>query len=264
MNCAPVTVVIPCWQAADTLERAIASVDAQTWPPAEIILVDDASIDGTAEVISRVCARETTIPVRSIRLTQNSGPGAARNAGWEQASQPLIALLDADDAWHPDKLAVQARYMLDHPTVVLSGTDSVPFPGPAVVAVRGDYRITREQMLISNRILTRTAMFRREIPERFADRTFAEDYLLWLQIILSGRAAVRLQAPLAWTYRSEYGGSGYSSQLWRHEKRELRSLATVWRTGLLSASLYVPAVLWSLVKYVRRVVLSRLRRAEGD
>lgn len=263
MELAPVTVVIPCWQAADTLERAIASVHAQTWPPAEIILVDDASIDGTADVIARVCDGPSASSIRSIRLAQNSGPGAARNAGWEAATQPLIAFLDADDAWHPEKLAIQARFMLEHPDSVLCGTASVPFPGPALAPdpAADRYVITPRQMLISNRILTRTAMLRREVPERFADRQFTEDYLLWLQIILSGRRAVRLQAPLAFTFREEYGGTGYSSQLWRHEKRELRALELLHTEGHLSTSVLRIAELWSFVKYLRRVVVARLRKS---
>lgn len=263
MDLAPVTVVIPCWQAADTLERAIASVHAQTWPPAEVILVDDASVDGTAEAIARVCAQPAASVVRSIRLPANAGPGAARNAGWDAASQPLIAFLDADDAWHPEKLAVQARFLLEHPEVALCGTSSVLFPGPALAAdpIADRYDIRLWQMLISNRILTRTAMVRRELPQRFGDRNVTEDFLLWLQILCSGGRAVRLQAPLGFIFREEYGGSGYSSQLWRHEKRELRALRRLHDEGCLPWALFAPASLWSLVKYVRRVVVARLRSA---
>lgn len=262
MDLAPVTVVIPCWQAAETLERAMASVHAQTWPPAEIILIDDASIDGTADAIARVCAAAAPSAVRSIRLAANSGPGAARNAGWEAASQPLIAFLDADDAWHPEKLAIQARFLLDHPDVALCGTSSVPFPGPALDAdpVASRYAVTLRQMLISNRILTRTAMLRRELPQRFGDRNVTEDFLLWLQILCAGKSVVRLQAPLAFTFREEYGGSGYSSQLWRHEKRELRALRHLRAEGCLSTVAFAPAAAWSLAKYVRRVLVARLRR----
>jgi glycosyltransferase involved in cell wall biosynthesis len=95
----PVSVVIAAFEQPDLLERALASVAAQQpRGPAEILVVDDASRDGTAEVAERIGARV-------IRHPRNLGSTAARNAGIAAATQPWLALLDQDDEWLPGHLA---------------------------------------------------------------------------------------------------------------------------------------------------------------
>jgi len=96
----PVSVVIPAFNAAAFLEETLATVEAQTARPAEVIVVDDGSTDATGVLARRLGARVIT-------LERNSGPGAARNAGVRAATQPWIAFLDADDSWNPVKLAKQ-------------------------------------------------------------------------------------------------------------------------------------------------------------
>ena len=103
-----VSVVIPTWNRAHTITRALRSVMSQSHPPDEIIVVDDGSTDDTGALLDRQFADCTVI--RQAR----AGVSAARNAGIQRASGTWIALLDSDDAWHPDKLARQ----LDHATPV--------------------------------------------------------------------------------------------------------------------------------------------------
>ena len=96
-----VSVIIPVYNCETYLAEAIDSVLAQTYAPVEIIVVDDGSTDGSAQVAARYAPR-----VRCLHQ-ENSGIGAARNRGIEQASGNLLAFLDADDLWSPDKLARQ-------------------------------------------------------------------------------------------------------------------------------------------------------------
>src|SRR4051794_4178924 len=95
----PISVVIPAYRRADLVRRAVASVRAQRpAQPAEIIVVDDASGDGTADA-----ARDSGATV--VVNPANVGEGAARNVGVRAATQPWIALLDSDDEWLPDHLS---------------------------------------------------------------------------------------------------------------------------------------------------------------
>jgi glycosyltransferase involved in cell wall biosynthesis len=94
-----VSVIIPAYNSAGTLAHAIRSVLNQTYTAFEIIVVDDGSTDGTAAV-----ARAHDVELIS---QANSGPSAARNHGIRVAKGELIAFLDADDAWLPQKLALQ-------------------------------------------------------------------------------------------------------------------------------------------------------------
>jgi glycosyltransferase involved in cell wall biosynthesis len=95
-----ISVVIPARNAAATLARAIASVQAQLAPPDEILVIDDASTDPTAALAEALGAR-------TIRLPAHAGAAAARNAGIDAASGEIIAFQDADDEWLPGKLARQ-------------------------------------------------------------------------------------------------------------------------------------------------------------
>ena len=96
------SVVIPAYNVSGIIERAVRSAAAQTFPPLEIIVIDDCSTDNTVEVV-RALARE--IPsLRLLSTPANSGVSAARNVGLREAKADWIALLDADDAWKPGRL----------------------------------------------------------------------------------------------------------------------------------------------------------------
>lgn len=105
MNNILVSVIIPTYNRAHTIERALDSVFAQTWPHLEVIVVDSASTDGTVERVQRYGDR-----VRVLR-EKKEGPGPARNAGIRAATGEIIAFLDSDDAWLPQKLERQVRLL---------------------------------------------------------------------------------------------------------------------------------------------------------
>src|SRR3954451_11962493 len=92
-----ISVVIPAFNAAATLEVAVRSALGQTYRPSEVLVVDDGSTDDTAAVASRLG--------RGVKLVRqaNQGCGPARNAGVKQAAGDWLAFLDADDAWLPQK-----------------------------------------------------------------------------------------------------------------------------------------------------------------
>jgi glycosyltransferase involved in cell wall biosynthesis len=101
-----IAVVIPAWNAERYLAEALASVFAQTLPPAEVVVVDDGSTDRTAAVAADV-------PGVTVVRQANAGAAAARNRGVVASSAPLIAFLDADDLWLPEKLARQSAAIED-------------------------------------------------------------------------------------------------------------------------------------------------------
>jgi glycosyltransferase involved in cell wall biosynthesis len=122
----PISVVIPAYRRPDEVRRAVASVLGQeNARPAEVLVVDDASGDGTAEA-----AREAG--ARVIEHSVNRGEGGARNTGIEAAAQPWIALLDSDDEWLPWHLERLWPLRGDHVIV-----------GAACIAVGSDPRAGR-------------------------------------------------------------------------------------------------------------------------
>lgn len=100
---ASVSVIIAAYNAEAFIGRAIASALTQTLPPHEILIVDDCSTDGTRAVLDAAAQKNPTI--RVIAMARNGGPSAARNAGIAQARGDWLAVLDADDAFAPTRLA---------------------------------------------------------------------------------------------------------------------------------------------------------------
>ena len=265
---APVSVIIPCYRCAGTIAHAVESVICQTALPEEILLIEDGSDDGEKTLASLYRVQQKhqgKTSIRVIPLSENSGPSGARNAGWEVATQPYLAFLDADDSWHPQKLEIQYQWMAAHPEVMLTAHQSVwirqgnLFPDlPSTIQARA---IGRVQLLMSNCFPTRSVMLRRSIAYRFdPSRRYAEDYLLWLKIVLAGESAWLLGAPLAYSYNADFGGVGLSGELWKMEKGELGVYQQLYLCRLISRLALAGLMLLSLVKFSRRVVVCQLRR----
>ncbi|MBK7916671.1 MAG: glycosyltransferase [Chloroflexi bacterium] len=101
----PVSVILPTYNRAQLLPRAVSSVLEQSFTEFELIVVDDASEDDTQAVVTAVADKR----VRYVRLTHNSGVAAARNAGIAASMGQFFAFQDSDDVWHPHKLTRQMQ-----------------------------------------------------------------------------------------------------------------------------------------------------------
>ena len=113
-----VSVIIPIFNRARMVTRAISSVLYQTYRDFEIIVVDDGSHDATPRVLKQFNDR-----IISLTHPRNMGVSVARNTGIRAARSPLIALLDSDDYWLPQKLAVQTAFFHQHPEAVACQTE---------------------------------------------------------------------------------------------------------------------------------------------
>jgi glycosyltransferase involved in cell wall biosynthesis len=106
-----ISVIIPVFNRRREVLRAIASVLVQTLQPDEILVVDDASTDGTADAVAALQDRR----IKLLRHMQNRGAAAARNTGIEAAEGSWIAFLDSDDEWDARKLTLQLGALRDAP-----------------------------------------------------------------------------------------------------------------------------------------------------
>jgi len=116
-----VSVVISAYQKAQFLPRTLQSVLDQTFQDFEVIVVDDGSTDSTREIVESFVKNDSRV---EYVYQENQGPGSARNTGMRTAQAELIALLDGDDAWLPDKLEHQVQVMKAFPNIDLLLTNS--------------------------------------------------------------------------------------------------------------------------------------------
>lgn len=125
------SVVIPAYNAADTIADALRSILEQGIPPVEVIVVDDGSTDATAAVVGSFGSAVILVQ------QQNQGVGAATNAGMARVSAPLMAFLDADDAWLPGKAALQLQRLGSDPGLAGLFGRAQNFKGPLAEPQRG-------------------------------------------------------------------------------------------------------------------------------
>jgi glycosyltransferase involved in cell wall biosynthesis len=261
----PVSVIVPCLNCEDTIDRAVNSVSQQTWQPKEVILaIDNGSTDQTRSRVQKIRARLGMSWIRVLELGENKGPSAARNAGWDAAAQSYVAFLDADDAWHPCKVEIQLKYMRDHPEVTITGHRSSWLrEGENPPTLQDHYTVkpvTEWMMLVSNRWATSSVMLKRDLDFRFEPpKRHSEDYLLWLRIICSKYEAIYIDLDLAYSYKAPYGSSGLSSYLWAMERGELDTYKRLCGDKLISWPTAVTLGAFSMAKYVRRVIVCKLR-----
>lgn len=263
---ADVSVIIPCFRCFSTIQRAVASVAAQTLRPSEVILVDDASADDTPALLQELARQYEPGWIKLILLARNVGAGSARNAGWAAASQTYVAFLDADDAWHERKVEIQHAFMQQHPDIQMSGhgfristearTPCWELPPELVPPQVGHRSISKWRLLLSNQFVTPSVMIRRDVSQRFVEtQRFMEDHMLWLAVVCSGGKTVKLSVDLAAIYKRPFGVNGLSASLWLMGLNDLGNYKRLYKRGYLSVFEMWLLAGFSVLKFVRRLVL---------
>lgn len=262
MTLADVTVVIPCFNSSGTIGRALRSVQHQTHVPREIIIVDDGSNDDLERAIDVIRPTTPHLNIRYARHNANSGAANARNQGWDLATCTYIAFLDADDEWFPEKIERQLDVMLKRPNLAISGhryTEILVETQPQRhLRLRA---ITLWRLLFRNYFSTPSVMIRRDVSTRFRTGwSHSEDYLLWLETVAHYGAALLIDEPLVRLHKPAYGASGLSADTSAMQHGEIQAYRHLHENGDISKVWYLLAIAWSFTRYVRRLLLLRVRR----
>lgn len=194
-----VSVIIPAFNAAATIERALASVRAQDGVGLEVIVIDDASSDNTVEVVRAAIRPGENITL--MQLPSNSGASAARNAGIRLARGRYLAFLDADDIWLPGKLRRQVETIESDPAVTLVSCNSQQASADGTPLKEGHVNRPPVQgpdawktLLVYNflptpTVLTHTALVR-ELGGFDEKLAVGEDLDLWIKLAVRGKVVV--------------------------------------------------------------------------
>jgi glycosyltransferase involved in cell wall biosynthesis len=189
-----ISVVIPTYNRYSYLIEALDSVFSQGRPPDEVIVVDDGSSDGTA-----IKLENAQLPIRLIKQ-KNAGPAAARNRGIRESTSDWIALLDSDDVWLPEKLAIQEAFLVENPHIdflfghMINFGQGLDDTKPEILSEAvytyckensSDLKDLVDCLLISNPIPTPSVIFRKSCIQSVGylreDLRCAEDYDWWIR-----------------------------------------------------------------------------------
>jgi glycosyltransferase involved in cell wall biosynthesis len=215
------SVIIPAYNAAATICRALDSVLEQTFPAAEIIVVDDASTDNTRDLLKE----KYTGRIVLIEKLFNAGSSVARNAAWDVATGDYIAFLDADDAWHRDKLYVLNTILTASPGIALfyHPYTQKPILQKALPANMTLFRLPFVKLLPSNPVATSCLVVKNKPEFRFEPAMrYTEDYDFCLRYGYKN-SIYFITIPLTQIYRKFTSAGGVSGNTWKMRKGEIRA-----------------------------------------
>jgi len=257
-----VTVVIPTFNSAVTIKRALHSVFAQTVLPSRVIVVDNASTDATVEIVKNMSV-DSSFEVELVRQPCNGGPGVARNAGWNLVRTKFVAFLDSDDSWHSTKLERQLDIARQHPDDCFFGhrtrssvaSDAVEMSRAASLLGSGRVKyFSLRHFLVRNRVSTPTVMLRSDLPFRFpTEHWYAEDYALWTAILAAGHRAVVHNLALTTLHKAAWGEAGLSAKLDDMHAGELLVLDALHQDRAIGSIEHAAFRNWMKLKYRRRL-----------
>lgn len=243
------SIIIPCYNAKKTILTTIESVINQTYKALEIIVVDDQSTDDSIALIT------ASFPsIKIYKTTENKGPSAARNLGWQVAKGDYVAFLDSDDHWGKEKLAFTKKIIDNHPNLLFFWHQ---------FAVRGDtnslnkevdsiYKPNYFRLLLGNLVSTSCNVVLRTIPERFDETMrYCEDYDLAMRLCyLYPAQYFASSAILTFIDRPVLSLGGLSDNRWKMRKGEMKAYSNL--RHLNKAFIVIIPVLWlgALMKHL--------------
>lgn len=198
MNSELVSVVMPAYNAANTIERATYSVLNQTYQNLELLVIDDCSGDETVKIVNKL--QQTDPRVRLLKNKNNSGAGYTRNVGIGNAQGAYIAFLDADDEWKPNKVKLQVNYLNETGcNIVCSWYDILEHQTGSLRQRQAPALIDFKTLIKENVIGCLTVMYSTKIlgKKYMPIIRKRQDYALWLELAKTGECIHCIQDSLA-------------------------------------------------------------------
>jgi len=242
-----VSIIMPAYNAAAYLQAAVESVLKQTYPQWELIVINDASTDGTSALAMGLAAQDQRI--RVFQQAENTGVASARNRGLDNAAGKYIAFLDSDDLWEPEKLATQIQLMEDKNLLICySSYHRIDGKGRLKGIVSVPPQVSYKDMLKSNFIGNLTGIYNAEVlGKQYFSELRHEDYIAWLELMKKAGLAHAAAGNLA-SYRVSSGSLSAN---------KLRTVKWQWRIYRRSQALNRFKSAWYMGFYVLNALRKR-------
>ena len=264
-----ISVVIPAYNSAATIERALKSILDQDLSPLEIIVVDDCSSDDTAAIIDAfITVQKNKKLFKVIKLECNSGPGKARNIGAALAQGDYLAFLDSDDYWLPWHLSVASDLIRgSNQQCQIINQQPMLFDQPGLPTYKSEIKFESLNLLrfllvqkyyctpglvVSKNLFDKVHGF----PET---RAHAEDFELFIKIKLNSSLWIRVIEPRSVIYGKHFfaSGKGLSSDQFKMYVGTIQALNRTLRSSNYRFALPFLLLFHSL-KFLRRILLTKL------
>ena len=248
-----VSIITPVYKAEKFITETMDAVRSQTFQNWELLLVDDASPDCSAQVIEDYLKKTGETRIRLIRSEVNSGAAASRNLGVNRACGRFISYVDADDLWEPEKLEHQLKFMREKGAAFcFTGYEFADENGRGLgKIVRVPDTIDYKEALKNTTIFTSTVMFDTNLipkDELMMPDIKSEDTALWWKVLRSGRTAYGLDENLV---RYRRAGKSLSSN-------KLEAIRRIWNLYRISEGMSIPASALNFCFWAVRAVRRRL------
>lgn len=231
------------------LRQAIESIQAQTVPTNDFVLVCDGSLTPELDTVVSVKQQEMGTTLNVVRLSENGGLGMALNEGIRYCKNELIARMDSDDIAYPDRCEKQLAVFEAHPEVsICSGIVEEFTASPDVVDARRVPPETNAEIVEfakkRNPFNHPCVMYRKSAVEAvgsYQDFYLLEDYYLWLRMLMAGYQGYNLQEPLL---HMRAGSEMYKRRAgWKYARTQVRLFRFMRDSGLIGEGQYLKSCL---------------------
>jgi glycosyltransferase involved in cell wall biosynthesis len=263
-----ISAIIPMYNAAKSIISAVKSVVNQEWVPEnfELVIVDDGSTDSSKKIVENWIKKNQSKHDWPIILISksNGGVSSARNRGIEAAKNKWIAFLDSDDIWVQDRLLKFKKIVASNPKIDFLGGNltkdktKIPFVGELPYL----YRVSTRDLLIKWVPQTSTVTVKKSVLMSVGlydeNMKYAEDGDLYLRIATSFQYfVVQEQFAIYGSGKRMFGVSGLSGNLSGMLKGNIQVLNHGLHNKNISSLEYCVFYVWNMIKYIRRLVLTR-------
>lgn len=240
-----ISVIIPVYNAENTILSCMKSVHNQTYENVEVIIIDDGSSDRSKEIIETYIAEHTLQWLFISR--ENRGVAKTRNEGIQKSNGEFIAFLDSDDVWLEEKLSKQMALIQETKAVFVS-------TNIRYVASNIGYQIYHlKDLLLSNKVCTSTVLVSKVVLDDIGyfneHMQYSEDYNLWLRIV--NKYPIYIMNEILTKYNDN--SQGLSSHLWKMEKGELSNYKELLNDKTITFLEFIKSSLFSVSKFIIRI-----------
>jgi glycosyltransferase involved in cell wall biosynthesis len=247
-------------------DAALCSLHAQTRQPDELVVVLDGPIPQPLLAVLDKWESQFSFPTKRVPLHKNKGLGVALQEGLRKCSYEIVARMDTDDINYPHRLEKQTLFLEQHPEIAavsswLACFESDPDDILFVRKMSGDYKTICKRAKYRNPVLHPAVIFRKSMVEAaggYNDSRLAQDYHLWVRMILNGMKITSIQEPLCkFRYNNKFLNRRTS---WRSAKELIKIQKDFVRMGFISRSRAIFNIIFRIAACIVPVPITKFIR----